>query len=93
MRAKLEDHGKPVIYLGSMPDHAKDMYRFLNVATQKVINSCNVIWLSKSYGDFMNLGPDQVSYIQAKLMERVAPLRVFLLVSLLVSALCPLLCL
>jgi hypothetical protein len=38
-----------------------------------VINSRNAIWLNKSYGDFMHLGPDQVSYIQAKLMECVVP--------------------
>jgi hypothetical protein len=55
MRAKLADHGKPVIYLGMMPDHAKNTYHFLNIATNKVINSQNVIWLHKSYGDLIKL--------------------------------------
>jgi hypothetical protein len=74
MRVKLADHGKPVMYmLGMMPNHAKDTYRFLNIATNQVINSWNVIWLNKSCGNFMNLGPDQVSFIQSQILECVIP--------------------
>jgi hypothetical protein len=73
MCAKLVDCGKPVMYLGMVPNHAKDTYCFLNIATSQVINSRNVVWLHKSYGDFMKLGPDQVSFIQSRLLERLFP--------------------
>jgi hypothetical protein len=61
------------MYLGTMPDHAKDTYCFLNIATNQIIHSRNVVWLNKSYGDFMKLGPDQVSFIQAKLLACATP--------------------
>jgi hypothetical protein len=44
MCANLADRGKPVKYLGTMPDHAKDTYQFLNIMTNLVINSRNVVW-------------------------------------------------
>lgn len=33
-RSKLADHGRPCIYLGKSPDHATEVYGFLNTLTK-----------------------------------------------------------
>jgi hypothetical protein len=49
--------------LGAAPNHAPDVFRFLNLATNKVIVSRNVIWLNKCYGDWKKLKPSEIEYI------------------------------
>ena len=39
MRRKLDDRGIPCMYLGHAKDHGKDVHRFLNIQTNKVIIS------------------------------------------------------
>ena len=40
------------MYLGRARDHATDTYRFLNLETELVLISRDVIWLNKVYGEF-----------------------------------------
>jgi Reverse transcriptase (RNA-dependent DNA polymerase) len=50
VKGKLTDRGIPVMYLGREKDHAGDTFRFLNVATKRVLVSRDAIWLNKVYG-------------------------------------------
>jgi hypothetical protein len=63
IRSKLENRGKPCMFLGVAPNHAPDVFRFLNLATNKVIVSRNVIWLGKCYGDWQKLTPSEIEYV------------------------------
>jgi hypothetical protein len=51
------------MFLGSAPNHAQDVFRFLNLATNKVIVRRNVIWLGKCYGDWKKLKPFEIEYV------------------------------
>jgi hypothetical protein len=51
---KLQDRAKPCIYLGHAESHGKDVCRFLNLKTNKVIMSRNVVWMNKEYGLWKN---------------------------------------
>lgn len=55
IRAKLDDRGKPCMFLGRAPNHSSDTHRFLNLATNKIITSRNVTWLNKVYGEWKGL--------------------------------------
>ena len=52
IRGKLENRGIPVMYLGRARNHAGDTHRFLNLQTELVLISRDVIWLNKVYGDY-----------------------------------------
>ena len=52
IKGKLEDRGIPAMYLGRARDHAGDTFRFLNLETELVLISRDVIWLNKVYGDY-----------------------------------------
>jgi hypothetical protein len=45
IRGKLEDCGRPCMYLGQARNHADDVYRFLDLGTNRIIMSRDVIWL------------------------------------------------
>ena len=55
MRGKLADRGRPCMVLGRAADHSGDVYRFLNLTTNKVIKSRDVLWLNKMYGEWKGL--------------------------------------
>ena len=54
MRSKLDDRGKTCMFVGYTEDHTKDVYRFLNIHTKRIILSRDVRWLNiiwKRYKD------------------------------------------
>ena len=54
MRSKLDDSGKTCMFVGYAENHAKDVYRFLNIHTKRIILSRDVRWLNiiwKRYKD------------------------------------------
>jgi hypothetical protein len=55
IRAKLTDRGRPCLFLGYAPDHAGDVYRMLNLDTNKAITTRDVYWLNKSYGEYKGI--------------------------------------
>ena len=55
MRSKLEDRGKPCIYLGRAKDHASDTYRFLSLDSKRIIFCRDVTWLNKNYATYKNI--------------------------------------
>ena len=46
MRSKFNDRGKTFMFVGYADDHTKDVYRFLNIHTRRIILSRDVRWLS-----------------------------------------------
>ena len=46
MRSKLDDRGKTCMFVGYAENHAKDVYRFLNIHTKRIILSRDVRWLN-----------------------------------------------
>ena len=46
MRSKLDDRGKTCMFVGYAEDHAKDVYRFFNIHTRRIILSRDVRWLN-----------------------------------------------
>ena len=67
IKGKLENRGIPMLYLGKAIDHSADTSRFLNIATERVVNTRNVLWLNKTYGEWRGLKlppkPETVSLI------------------------------
>ena len=45
MRSKLDDRGKTCMFVEYADDHSRDVYRFLNIHTKKIIMSIDVRWL------------------------------------------------
>jgi len=48
-----------MIYVGPALNHAKDVFRFFNPATQKFIESRDVVWMHQMYGDWKGLRPPE----------------------------------
>ena len=46
MRSKLDDSGKTCMLVGYADDHSRDVYRFLNIDTKRIIISRDVRWLN-----------------------------------------------
>ena len=46
MRSKLDDRGKTCMFVGYADDHSRDVYRFLNIHTKRIIISREVRWLN-----------------------------------------------
>ena len=44
-----------MLYLGKPKNHSADTYRFLNLATTKVIHSRDATWLNKVHGEWKRL--------------------------------------
>ena len=46
MRSKLDDRGRTSMFVGYADDHSRDVYRFLNIHTKRIIISRDVRWLN-----------------------------------------------
>ena len=46
MRSNLDDRGKTCFYVGYSDDHSRDVYRFLDIRTKRIIISRDVRWLN-----------------------------------------------
>jgi hypothetical protein len=53
IQGKLSDRGSVCVFVGYPSNHASDVYRLLNLKTNHVIKSRDVIWLNKTYGEWM----------------------------------------
>jgi hypothetical protein len=57
MRSKLQGRGKPALFKVQHTNTPRDTYRFLNLLTNCIIISRDVIWLKQSYGEFYSISP------------------------------------
>jgi hypothetical protein len=63
MRAKLQDRGKPAMFVGATHEHTRDTYRF-----NRIIMSRNIVWTGKSYGEYYNIYPPQLPALQTRII-------------------------
>ena len=55
IQAKGSDKGIPMLYLGPADNHGKDVGRFLNLDTKKVVIARPSVWMNQMYGDWKGL--------------------------------------
>ena len=55
IKSKLTNRGFPAMFIGYPPDHSNDVFQFMVLSRRTIITSRNVVWLNKSYGDFMKV--------------------------------------
>lgn len=60
IKGKLEDKGKPMLYVGNPPNHPKSVIKALNLQTKQMISSRNIKWMGKMYGVWKNLKKDEI---------------------------------
>ena len=60
LQSKLENTGIPAICLGHADNHAKDVYRMLNLNTYKVIITRDIRWMNMTYKHYMNKQGEQI---------------------------------
>jgi hypothetical protein len=68
LRSKLQDRGKPALFLGTTHEHTHDTYHFLNLLTNCIIMSRDVIWLQHSYGEYYNISPPTMPAILTRIL-------------------------
>ena len=55
IKSKLTNRGFPAIFIGYPPNHSSDVFQFFVLSRRSIIHSRNVVWLNKSYGDYMKV--------------------------------------
>jgi hypothetical protein len=55
IRSKLSDRGNTVMFVGYSDFHEKDVNQFMNIATKMTMFSTDVIWLNKTYSQYMGI--------------------------------------
>jgi hypothetical protein len=51
-QAKLSNRGTTCMFVGYTEHHSRDVYRMLNLTTNSIINSRDIIWLNKTYREW-----------------------------------------
>jgi hypothetical protein len=49
----LKERGKICMFVGYLDDTTRDSYRMLNLKTNRVIKSKDILWMKKNYGEWM----------------------------------------
>ena len=65
MRSKLDNRGKTCMFVGYADDHSRDVYRFLNIHTKRIIMSRDVRWLNiiwKQYKKRASMQEDKLNF-------------------------------
>ena len=50
IRSKLSPRGIPCMFVGYPEDTTPDVYRMLNIHTNRIIKTKDILWLNKNYG-------------------------------------------
>ena len=53
IQAKLTNRGTTCVFMGYTENHSGDVYRMLNLSTNTIILSRDIIWLKKMYKDWI----------------------------------------
>jgi hypothetical protein len=51
IQAKLSNRGTICMFVAYTEHQSRDVYRMLNLTTNSIINSKDIIWLNKTYGE------------------------------------------
>jgi Reverse transcriptase (RNA-dependent DNA polymerase) len=52
---KLNNRGVPCMFMGYAKDHAANVYQMLKLDTNTIIITRDIVWLKKTYGEYMRL--------------------------------------
>jgi hypothetical protein len=52
IQAKLSNQGTICMFVGYTENHSRDVYKMLNLTTNSIINSRDIIWLNKTYKEW-----------------------------------------
>jgi hypothetical protein len=55
IKSKLTNRGFPAMFIGCPPNHSHNVFQFLVLSRRSIITSRNVVWLNKTYGDFIQI--------------------------------------
>jgi hypothetical protein len=55
IKSKLTNRGFYALFIGYPPNHSNDVFQFMVIHKRSIITSRNVVWLNKTYGDFMQI--------------------------------------
>lgn len=58
VQVKQTDPDNICVFVGYLKVHTKDVFRFYNLSTKKIIQSKGVMWLGKLYGDYVKKALD-----------------------------------
>jgi hypothetical protein len=53
IQGKLNNRGTPCMFVGYSVHHAHDVFRMLNIETEMIINSQDIIWLNEMHKDWI----------------------------------------
>jgi hypothetical protein len=68
MRSKLQDRGKPALFIGTTHEHTCDTHHFLNFLINCIILSRDVIWLRQTYREFYIISPPTMPAVQTRIL-------------------------
>ena len=54
IKAKLGDRGKICMFLGYAQKNTDSTFRMLNIRTKLIVLSRDIIWLNKTYGEYVS---------------------------------------
>ena len=54
VKSNLEDQGVTCIFLGYAQNHTGGIYLMLNLRTKRIVLIRDVIWLNKTYGEYIS---------------------------------------
>ena len=54
IKAKLEDQRNTCMFLICAQDHTDGTYCMLNLRTKRIKQICDVIWITKTYGEYIS---------------------------------------
>jgi hypothetical protein len=52
IQAKLSNQGTTCMFVGYTEHHSRDVYRMLDLATNSIIDSRDIVWLNKTYKEW-----------------------------------------
>jgi hypothetical protein len=55
IQAKLSNQGITCMFVAYTEHHSRDLYRMLNLTTNSIMNSRDIIWLNKTYKERKNV--------------------------------------
>ena len=53
-KIKIKDQGKTCMFLGYSQNHTSGTYHMLNLCSKRIVLSRDVIWINKTYGEYIS---------------------------------------
>ena len=59
IKSKLTDRGYPALFVGYTDNHSSDVFKFYKLRTGAIIESRDVLWLSKTHHEYMKMNGEE----------------------------------